>query len=218
MQLKLLYTIVLFLLITSCNKENNNLNEEIAVVGYMFNHIPKVLPPPPPPPKNSELDSSIINRIDYSKLKPFQFSYAIYEKFVNSGLNRKIPNSFFKAKSNELFERENIDSLEMVLVKNLGDIKEDSAFIDKNLLNNYVNEDLLYLNQRFISKEGKEKLKYSINGIISFSRVSFNQQFNRAAIGVGIHRGRLNSSYTIYILEMIKNKWEIKYYLTIEKS
>ena len=77
---------------------------------------------------------------------------------------------------------------------------------------------MLYLNQRFVSKEGKEKEKYSITGIISFSRVSFNKQYNKAAIGVGIHGGRLNSSFTIYILEKVENKWEVKYYLTIEVS
>lgn len=203
----------LFLLIVSCNKVDN-INEEIAVVGYMYNSIPKKLPPPPPT-KNSELDSSIFNRIDYSKLKPFRFSYAIYERFDNSGLNREINTSFFKAKSNKLFERENIDSLETVLVKNLGNVNGD-IFIDKKHLNNYVNEDLLYLNKRFLNKEIKEK--YSITGIMTFSRVSFNKEFNRAAIAVGIHGGRLNSSYTIYILEKIKNKWKTKYYLTIEES
>ena len=214
MQLKKLYFVLLFLLIVSCNNENN-INGEIAVVGYMYNSLPKKLSPPPPPQKNSELDSSIINKIDYSKLKSLHFSYAIYEQFDNSGLNKEINKSFFKAKSNKLFERENIDSLEMVLVKNLGNLNSDT-FINKKYLNNYVDEDLLYLNKRFLNKEMKEE--YNITSIITFSRVSFNKQFNRAAIAVGIHGGRLNSSFTIYVLEKIKNKWVKKYYLTIEES
>jgi len=46
MRLNNLHIIALLLLTVSCNKKNI-VDEEIAVLGYMYNSISKELPPPP---------------------------------------------------------------------------------------------------------------------------------------------------------------------------
>ena len=198
--------------------QSKGVDEEMVVIGYIYNSIPKTIPPPPPPPpmQNSDFDS-IDNQFDYSKLDSLYFRYAINNQFVISDLNKEINKSFFKANSEKLFEREDIDSLNMALIKKIGNVNTKKN-LNKEFLNNYVGKNSLYLNQRFISKDGKEKKELNIDGIISFSRVSFNAKKNRAAIVVGIHRGRLDSSSTIYLLEKINENWSIKYYSTIEIS
>lgn len=214
MRLKFLFIISLAML-TSC-RQNKVINEEIAVISYMYKTIPKVVPPPPAPSQTTEFDS-IENQIDYTKLEPIYFRYAIYYQFDNSGLDGYINKSFFKANSEKFFERKEIDSSDFVLIKKLRD-KYKNEQINKELLDSYVNENLLYLNKRFISKEAKEKREYNIDGIITFSKVSFNNQKDRAALAIGIHRGKLDSNLTVYILEKNQETWNIKYYKTISKS
>jgi len=211
MQLKYGYILLTLLLFLSCNK-NNIIEEEISILGYLYNNIPKKLPPPPQ--KSIGLDSSNYD-INYSKHKPLHFTYAINEYFISVEIDRETNQSFFKYKTDKLFERENLDNIEMDLIKKINSF-DDTKLISKKLLNKYVNESLLYLNQRFIDKKTKEE--YKINGIISFSRVSFNKLKNRAAIAVGTHGGRLNSSLTIYILQKKNKSWKIKSYLTVEES
>jgi len=84
------------------------------------------------------------------------------------------------------------------------------------LLKKYLNKDIVLINQKTINKEIKER--YGINRLLSFSRVAFNENYTKAAIGVVNFGGKLDSSFTIYILEKNENKWQIKYYQIVVYS
>ena len=168
--------IIILILSISCSR-NKEIDEEIIVIGHVYNTIPKVIPPIPI--QSNEFDSIGI-KIDYSKRDSLYFNYAIYKQFNNnvSGLNKEVNKSFFKPNSKKLFEREDIDSSSMALIRKIGTI-DSEYFINDELLNNYVGKNLFYINEKFLKKNGKEKKEHNITGIINFSRVSFNTKKNR---------------------------------------
>lgn len=213
--MRLIIIPILYILAISCSSEQVTKNEELNVIAAIYKRTPKILPPPPPPLPNSEVKEE--NNIDYSKLKPLMFTYAINDHFVyyNFDYVNEVSNRFHPAKSKELFEKKVLDSTYMKLVVGLS-VFQKKKKIDKPKLIKILNEDLIFWNKQTISIE--EKRKTNISGIISFSRVSFNDNFTKAAVASGSYFERIGSGVSLYILEKIGNEWVVKYSKVLEMS
>jgi hypothetical protein len=197
------YIILLsFLFVFSCSK-NKIETEEIAVISSVYNNLPKIIPPPPAVDEGYDIQKS-----NDSKPRFLEHRYAINAQFQSQELSSNNINLFFKHKSDKLFDKVSVDSTLFSLTKKIKFIKHDKL-LDKNLLDQYLGDNLLYLNQKVISRE--EKQKHNINAIISFSRVAFDMGYNYAAVCVDLYYDKLASSSTVYILQKINNKWVIKY-------
>ena len=197
--MRLIYCLgVLFLFFASCEIENNS--EEVKLIGDFYNKTSIKLPS-----DKSQLD------LNQDKLN---FLYGINENLNNEGLNKEIVNSFFVFDSDVLFERKEISEEELALIKDLKALKGKK--INKELLDEYVGRSFIYVNERIISNEIKQE--YGIDGILSFSRVSFNREKNKAALAIGQSLGKLNGELTLYIFEKNNNEWNPKYYLVLEES
>ncbi|MBJ6369100.1 hypothetical protein [Snuella sedimenti] len=210
-----LLLITLLALVISCSSSQTAKNEALNVIAVVYKRIPKMLMPPPPPLTNSEVKEE--NNINYAQLKPLKFTYAIHDHFVyfNFDYVSGIFNRFHPAKSKELFEEKALDSSYMELVKGLSRDKSEQK-IDKAKLIKSADEDLIFWNKQTISRQ--EKADTNISGIISFSKVSFNDNLTRAAIVVGDYFGKISGGVNLYILEKINNKWEVKFSKTLEIS
>jgi hypothetical protein len=204
MQLKNSYKILLFLFIISCQSIDKN-KEEIAVLGVIYNTVPKVIPPPPP--LKNEMDTILVKQ---KKLK-----YAIYNKFINLESKGHISNIFYKYDSGKLFDEVMVDSISIQLARSLVKLDYNKNY-DKKEFDKYANEELIYLNERFPNRE--EKRKHNIDRVISFSRVAFDITHSKAAVCVGIYYDKLSTSQTIYILEKEDDKWKIKFIEVVEVS
>ena len=197
--MRLIYCLgVFFLFFASCEKENNS--EEVKLIGDFYDKTSIKLPS-----DKSQLD------LNQDKLN---FLYGINENLNNEGLNKEIVNSFFVFDSDVLFERKEISEEELALIKDLKALKGKK--INKELLDEYVGRSFIYVNERIISNEIKQE--YGIDGILSFSRVSFNRENNKAALAIGKSLGKLNGELTLYIFEKNNNEWNPKYYLVLEES
>lgn len=191
-----------FLFVFSCSKNKVEI-EEITVIALIYNSLPKAIPPPP-----NVNNGDSIQKKNISDPKILELKYAVNTEFQSHDLGYNNINLFFKHKSEKLFDKVSLDSTLFSLTKEIKSIKHNKL-IDENLLNDYVGDDLVYLNQKTISRE--EKKKYNINAVISFSRVAFNIEYNYAAVCVNLYYDKLASSSTIYILQKINDKWVIKY-------
>jgi len=211
MQLKINYKVFILLFVFISCSNGNEINEEINVIIKMYNSISKSIPPPPKPSIDSEISDSIINKTDFNSLKTINFKYAINKKFINFE-TEKASNRFRVYKSKELITLtdEDYSLVAKFNSNNSNELINEKAFIDFN------EEEITFIDQQFINKEDKKEK--GIDGIVSFSKVSFSDDKNKAAIAVGIHRGKLDSSLTIYILERLDEEWKIKSYNVVEVS
>jgi|GEM_PF-5063180 len=211
---RLIIILLLYIFAVGCSSNQATQNEEFAVIAAVYNRVPKILPPPP---NNSKTENQIEEEGDNSQLKSLIFNYAINENFVyyNFDYIDGISNRFKPYKSNELFKEEILSSSYMKLVAGLSELKKIEK-IDKAKLDELLNDDLIFWNKQTITIQ--EKKENNISGIISFSKVSFNNDFTRAAVVVGDYFERIGSGVSLYILEKTDYKWVIKYHKTLEMS
>lgn len=213
--MRLIIIPLLYILAISCSSKEALKDEQLAVIAAVYKGIPKVLPPPPPPLFDNEVEQE--NHIDYSQLKPIIFNYAINENFVYYDFDyiNGISNRFQVYKSKELFEERTLDSSYMKLVAGLAKLKNIEK-INQTRLDKLFNEDLVFWGKQSITKD--EKDVNGISGVLSFSEVSFNDGFTRAAVVVGDYFERTGNGIGLYILVKIDNKWVIKYTKTLMMS
>lgn len=189
MQLRIISVFVLVLLLNSCS--SNIRNDEIDIIATVYQSIPKSLPLLP----RELMPDSIAGKIDFSKREPIKHVYAINSRFEFKPLTI------------------NADGIKPISESKKG---KNTNFINKELLVKNIGNKILFLNQQFITRE--EKKKHNVDGIISFSKASFNKALDRAAIKVGIYRAGLDSQLKIYILQKTEGKWTIKETRIVEYS
>lgn len=168
-------------------------------------------------PPSSEHVGEEANDIDYSKLKPLIFKYAINQSFVDYDFDyvNGISNRFQVYKSKELFEEKILDVSYMQLVARLSKFKKIEK-INTTKFVMLIDEDLVFWEKQTITKD--ERSENDLSGIVSFSKVSFNADFTKAAVVVGDYFERIGNGIVLYILEKINNKWVIKYTQTLMMS
>lgn len=199
-----LISIILFCILgISCSSSQLSKNEELAVIATVYQKIPKILSPPPPPSGNAVAEK---NDVDYSKLKPLIFKYAINKNFVDHNVNnsRTILDHFEK----DLYDERNLDSSYMKLINGVSKFKKFET-IDTTKLESLIQGDVVFWDRQTITE--KEKSENDISGVISFSKVSFNEDFTRAAVVVGDYFEYHGNGVELYILEKIDKMWIIKY-------
>ena len=103
----------------------------------------------------------------------------------------------------------------MRLVNGLSKFKKIEK-IDISKLQLLIKDNLVFWDGQVITKN--EKDENDISGVISFSKVSFNDDFSKAVIVVGDYYEHLGNGVGLYILEKIDNRWVIKYTKTLMKS
>ncbi|WP_299891371.1 hypothetical protein [uncultured Lacinutrix sp.] len=206
------YLIMLLTFVFISCSSKTNINEDIKVVNKVYNSIliPKYVPAPPPIYKNSD-SIEPLKKVDFSNIE--KIKYAIYKKFVNSKIEN-IPNKFRVYKSEKLFEHINLSEKEYVLLQNLNNNSE--GFINIEAFKKLNKEDIIFVEQQFINRE--EKKESGIDGVVSFSKVSFSSEKDKAVVAVGVYRSGLDSSYTLYLLEKKDNNWQIKSFKVISVS
>lgn len=136
----------------------------------------------PPPPKKL-IDTSKIN---YKDLKPSINNYAINDVYLKNGLIKPyLKNNYLPY-----------------------DEKLTNDTINKISLNKFLGENQLYLSKDFVSKEEKKEL--DIVGIVSFTNVFFNEEYNEAFLGAVIYSSSLDAAFIVYTLVNENNIWKIK--------
>lgn len=213
--MRLIMTVSFCFLCISCSLKQIQKNEQLAVIATVYERIPKTLPPPPIIGNENEVEHQ--NNIGNIVLKHLNFNYGINENFVYYDFDyiNGISDVFYIYKSKELFAEDTIDSSYMTLVAELSKLKEPDK-IDKAQFAKLSYSDLAFWDRPTITNE--EKKENNLSGIISFSRVSFNKDFSKAAVVVGDYFERIGSGASLYILVKTDDKWVIKYEKTLEKS
>jgi len=209
----LFVTILSFFIITTCTGKSV-VNEELQVISTIYKAIPKVISAPPRPSKNSEIEDSIVEQMDYNELNSKTLKYAINKNYVNFELSDS-PAFFQVYNAKKLFDKVKLNEEELVLIDNLGRLNYTQR-INESVFLNDRDESVLFIDKQIINKEDKKN--YNIDGVISFSKVSFSKSENEAVVCAGVYHSGLDSSLIIYILEKVNQVWRIKSYKTMSVS
>lgn len=201
----------IFLIIYSCSQKQK-INEEMCVIGKVYNYIPKAIPSFPAL-KESNIDTINKSVAEIAK-DSLYFNYAIYSGFINVSINEKFDGYFYTIGGN-VFKKEKINSSYTSILKQLNALSTE-AYFNKEVFRNSIKDDVLFINNSITDDNLKKENK--IDGVLSFSRVSFNEEKSRAAIIVSNNKGKLNSSLIIYLLHKTNNDWQITHYLPLEWS
>ena len=198
MYLKKLNILLILFLLNSCCQNKNNTEEEntYQIVTLLVNGYKKyiVLSPSFPPPL-------------LSKMK-IQDSLLIYKYFIQQSLKKKtiaLTNKMFAIKETHSF-RDKCE-IDKEIVEKLNTLtKSKSLNIEKVTL--YGKDTLIQYKEEF--KKSSWKGFYKMDLLLSFSRISFNKQFNKAIMIVGATKGHLNGFSTLVYLEKENYVWKIK--------
>jgi hypothetical protein len=165
-------------------------SEDVLVIVEVFESIPKAIHPPPP---NPSLEKIQPNKL--IKNKDLKLRYAINKRFIVDSTLILTAKKVFNNDVVSNFKTKSIDST-----------------INSSLLKYYLSG-FPVVNYQKLNHENIE-----IDGVVSFTRVYFNDFKNEAIVGLGINRGRLDANYSIYYLKKINGKWSIISYKLIEFS
>lgn len=210
-----LFLVTLFSFFFSCkNNEFNKLSqEESKIISVLYASVPKEIPPPPKPVGEIEIEDSIINQSKINVRKAITHKYAINENFVNIEVG-DFDKQMKAYKANDLFKTVNLIDEEYVLIKHLNSLNY-SKKLDKDVIKKLCKENIVFSKHQFLKNNTANS---DLTGIISFSRVSFNESYDKAAVSVGIYRSGLDSNLKVYILEKTNKVWLIKSYKLISIS
>ena len=200
------YILSLILLISSC-QGHADFQDKLQILKVINETIPRQLPLPPPPDHEKHKLDSLSQ--DYGIM---EFNYAIYPNYFVLDEDINFSSKFWKERGSQArFGKAEIDSIDYETLKGLLKFEKEET-INKRLIENLFKKEILQLNQRVINQ--MEKKEFGVDGIISFTNIAFSSKRNLAAIGLGVHRGRLDSYFNLYILEKINGNWIIKYFKT----
>ncbi|MET2986452.1 hypothetical protein [Aureibaculum conchae] len=198
--------IFLVLLLTfSCNSENGNKGKNnYQVISLIYNKLAKPIEPvfPLPPPdslnyvftsKDSARIDSLINQIKKETAKR-RFIVAI------DSLNKPYPNVSLN----------NIDKNCSDYIDILSKLQQqkDTLKFDISKIENTRNDSIIYFNKELLTKGNRDFFKFDI--LLSFSRIAFNKDYTKAVLQVSESRSKLAGNSSLYFLEKISGKWQVK--------
>lgn len=212
--MRLKFRILLLLsaiLIVSCSEYSK---EEAKVITMLYKEVPKVIKLPP----IESLSDSIIKETDFSNRKPITHKYSINKNYMRFESQKIFSKIFKKQGSDKIFaDRISIDSVDFALAKKTMSPNQIKSILKNNDLNEMLGESVIFTDKlEPNTKENKQNRVY--NRLLSFTPISFNNTYDKAAIGVANYGGKLDSSLIIYVMEKIDGKWQIKCYKVIEYS
>ena len=196
-----IYLFIFFLSFTFSGCKTHTDNDDYLVISSIYNHIPKFIPAP----TDKQRDGG-------SQIKGIEHKYAINKYLLNERIKINTSGYFFKYKSDKLFDKTKLSNEEKDIVKKLGE-EYKGEILDEVTLEEYLEEDIVVLNKKFI--DFKDEGKYGINRILTFSKPLYNNDRNIAVLYIINYGGGLDAHQVVYLLRKINGKWEIKYYNTI---
>jgi len=204
--------LLLFVILLSCNIDNREEeSNRYEVISILFDKLTQpidlVFPPPPPPDslnyvfklKDSIRIDSIIKKVKAERENK-KFIVAVHPLF-NSYVNGSR-----KGKDCFGFD-ETINKLMTI---------KDSLNVDINKIITKRKDSIIYFKEELILKGRKDYETFDI--LISFSHVSFNEDYTKAVMVGSVSTSRLAGTTILYFLEKIDNKWIIKCQETLSIS
>ncbi len=192
--------VLVFLILSSCIS-SNKVGEDIAVIGSVYKSIPKFIPAPP----IEVISDSVFNKTKNKTRKGIKHNYAINLNYYNGKFGSSISNVFQKKDTPS--EKVSLDNALWSLAQQVVREKASNSVIDSTALNEYLNDDVQYLNSSTLNL--KDKNQYNVNRLLSFSHVIFNQNNTKAAVVVTNYSDKLDASALVYILEKVNKVWVI---------
>lgn len=220
----------LLTIICSCNNLiDKELEQEIEVINEIMpsltNYIPiyKLHPTPPLPPRPIlneygeiiEMDTVELEKqlkIYNEAVKKIQHISTIYIALFDTLTNNstiRIDSSFVETDDPEysLIIRKIIDNKKEVKKIDVGKIMDFDNYSFKNLSEFPLGEEIF-----------KKNYDFNFGGIITFSRIYFNETYSKATLYCTYDCGRNCFTGNLLFLENINNKWTIKEVRTIRMS
>ena len=191
--------IISFLFITSCESKQDDLliENKIDLISSIIN-TQYALPPPPPLP-NDTISSWEITQIKIDSVKAVKLNVAIYPIF-----------------DKPIF-RKNIDQLQ--LDKEFKDLIKSFSVVEatKEIPIQEINDKSRHsvvLADTLILKETRDWKEYDL--LLNISNISFNENYDKATLVMGISRSALWGSGGLYLFSKNNEKWEKVKYIEIE--
>lgn len=191
--IKALLLIILFFSHLSCEK-NRIENEEYKIISFFVNNVvPFPLPVPPPDSKNRQMSQKVFD--------------SIMKKTITIGV-------FFKIKPYpKSIEPIGKDLMYLKLTNKFNEFKSEKI-IDLSRIKNNENRNLVTYSN--IKTYHKEFIDFS--AALTFSRILFNEDFDKSIVIVSEYRSALAGSTVLYYLIKVDSKWKIYDKKTLEIS
>lgn len=197
----LFFILVLHACDKSIEQEKKNTNQILSLLyGQLAEPMEPVFPPPPPDSldyvftsKDSIRIDSLITQIKKERAER-RFIVAI------DSLNKPYPN----------VSQNNIDKKCEGFLEILSKLQqqEDTLKIDISKIENTRNDSIVYFKEELLTEDSRDFFKFDM--LLSFSRIAFNEDYTKAVLKVSESRSKLAGSSSIYFLEKINGKWQIK--------
>ncbi|HEY9186115.1 MAG TPA: hypothetical protein VIM94_12395 [Salegentibacter sp.] len=189
---KFLLLFFLSILFFSCElfSQNKTQQEEGRIISLLIDELAMPLPVPPPPPK----DGTPAKKINIDSLEKVKVRLIVDTTMFQVKINHNLPEGYNKYKSlkNELKKLP-----EKSINKDLIESKKGHHLIFGASLDDYVG-------------------KYS--QMVTFSRISFNSEFNKAVLLAGHKTHERAGFMNLYLLRKENGKWKIIYKKNVEVS
>jgi hypothetical protein len=227
-----IYFLLIIIFLSNCNHEKDDLKFERDVMNEIFttlvdsfklNELYKPVPPPPPPlpqlyfkTENQKIKDSILKK---SK-EQHEYAKSEFDKHINkfnqtekkiitvcisdslTPISKEIIISFQKRTNEKFIFNEETKPYKFNL--NEFDSSTKYQFEYYSSLPDFKSNSELW--------RWKENERPEIVGIMSFSRIVFNEKKNIGSLKGGITFGRLNGGGGVFMIEKINGKWKIKEY------
>ncbi|WP_282079577.1 hypothetical protein [Aquimarina algiphila] len=180
--------LIILILTFSCTSiEEEREKNQYEIISILIEHFGKSDFPPPPPGR-----SYTFSKIQLDSIRSQKQNIALYPVLKDSNDN------FLKSDSDDF----------NILTQNLKNLKE-KIFIDISKINLKTAHNISILDTLKLASD-RNSVYNDFNKIISFSQISFNQEYTKAVLVVGVSKGYLNGYASLVFLEKIDNIWQIK--------
>lgn len=195
-RLKKLKSLVICIVILNISCNSSKSQNDIAIISEIYKSFPKFITAFPKENATSNNTKGIYHR------------YAINRNYFAEDVQSDIQGDFFKYKSKKLNDKVSLKQSDLELIKKLKKTTQKGS-IDQTKIEKFIGDKLVFVNKRTI--ERKDKKKYDVNRILTFSKPVYNSDNSKAALYVINYGERLDSSLSVYILHKENQKWIIKY-------
>ncbi len=184
--------LIVILIVTcfTCKKNQENLikQSQIDLISYIINTKGYALPPP----HSDTINGWNMSQKTIDSVLNVSLNVAIYPILGKSNLNKKVNIEHLEEEYKDLIKKSSIiQEGEIVFIK---EINEKSR-------HNVILADTIIL------KKSKDWKEYDL--LFNFSNLSFNKEFDKATVVVGISRSSLWGSSKLLLLNKDKEGWEI---------
>lgn len=188
---QVIYIIGILILLISCKKAENGdkqlLKNTEDIITYIIES--KAYALPPPPPQNDSV---------------WKLTQEVKDSILNMKLNVAIYPVLNTPLSDNKDELLKLDEEFQVLINNFSNIKSSKNIPIESI--NKKSRHRVILADTIILKKSRDWKEYDL--LFYFSNISFNKNYDKAALGIGISRSSLWGSGGLFLLEKKGDNWE----------